>query len=85
MLVPPEVADAFTEACSALSRAGARVTDLPLRELSEYPRLPDRGNLVNSEAFAWHEELLARRGNDYDPRVRSRIEFGRAVSAAALH
>jgi aspartyl-tRNA(Asn)/glutamyl-tRNA(Gln) amidotransferase subunit A len=79
----PEVADAFTEACSALSRAGARVTDLPLRELSEYPRLSDRGNLVNSEAFAWHEELLARRGNEYDPRVRSRIEFGRAVSAAA--
>jgi aspartyl-tRNA(Asn)/glutamyl-tRNA(Gln) amidotransferase subunit A len=79
----PEVADAFTEACSALSRAGARVTDLPLRELNEYPRLSDRGNLVNSEAFAWHEELLARRGNEYDPRVRSRIEFGRAVSAAA--
>jgi aspartyl-tRNA(Asn)/glutamyl-tRNA(Gln) amidotransferase subunit A len=79
----PEVADAFTEACSALSRAGARVTDLPLREFSEYPRLSDRGNLVNSEAFAWHEELLARRGNEYDPRVRSRIEFGRAVTAAA--
>jgi aspartyl-tRNA(Asn)/glutamyl-tRNA(Gln) amidotransferase subunit A len=79
----PEVANAFTEACAALSRAGARVTDLPLRELNEYPRLSDRGNLVNSEAFAWHEELLARRGNEYDPRVRSRIEFGRAVGAAA--
>lgn len=79
----PEVANAFTEACKALSRAGARIVDLPLRELSEYPRLSDRGNLVNSEAFAWHEELLARRGNEYDPRVRSRIEFGRDVSAAA--
>jgi aspartyl-tRNA(Asn)/glutamyl-tRNA(Gln) amidotransferase subunit A len=79
----PAVASAFADACSALSRAGARVVDLPLRELSEYPRLSDRGNLVNSEAFAWHEELLARRGNEYDPRVRSRIEFGRSVSAAA--
>jgi aspartyl-tRNA(Asn)/glutamyl-tRNA(Gln) amidotransferase subunit A len=79
----PEVADAFNQACSALSRAGARITDLPLRELCEYPGLSDRGNLVNSEAFAWHEELLARRGKEYDPRVRTRIEFGRAVGAAA--
>jgi aspartyl-tRNA(Asn)/glutamyl-tRNA(Gln) amidotransferase subunit A len=79
----PEVADAFAEACAALSRAGARVVDLPLPEFGEYPRLSERGNLVNAEAFAWHEELLARRGNEYDPRVRSRIEFGREVSAAA--
>ncbi|HZT89399.1 MAG TPA: amidase [Stellaceae bacterium] len=78
----PEVASAFADACTALSRAGAHVVDLPLPELSEYPRLSDRGNLVNSEAFAWHEELLARRGNEYDPRVRSRIEFGREVTAA---
>jgi len=79
----PEVAAAFEAACAALARAGARVSDLPLAELSEYPRLSDRGLLVNSEAFAWHEELLSRRGNEYDPRVRSRIEFGRPVSAAA--
>jgi aspartyl-tRNA(Asn)/glutamyl-tRNA(Gln) amidotransferase subunit A len=79
----PEVARAFADACTALSRAGARVVDLPLDELSEYPRLSARGLLVNSEAFAWHEELLGRRGNEYDPRVRSRIEFGRDVSAAA--
>jgi aspartyl-tRNA(Asn)/glutamyl-tRNA(Gln) amidotransferase subunit A len=79
----PEVARAFADACSALSRAGARVVDLPLNELSEYPRLSARGLLVNSEAFAWHEELLARRGNEYDPRVRSRIELGRDVSATA--
>ncbi|HTQ34835.1 MAG TPA: amidase [Stellaceae bacterium] len=79
----PEVASAFAEAYSALSRAGAYVVDLPFAELAEYPRLADRGNLVNSEAFAWHEELLARRGNEYDPRVRTRIEFGREVSAAA--
>jgi len=79
----PEVASAFADACSALSRAGARVVDLPLNELSEYPSLSARGLLVNSEAFAWHEELLARRGNEYDPRVRSRIELGREISASS--
>jgi aspartyl-tRNA(Asn)/glutamyl-tRNA(Gln) amidotransferase subunit A len=78
----PEVAEAFATACTALSRAGARIVDLPLKELREYPRLSARGHLVNSEAFAWHEALLARRGGEYDPRVRSRIELGRDVSAA---
>jgi aspartyl-tRNA(Asn)/glutamyl-tRNA(Gln) amidotransferase subunit A len=77
------VAAAFAEACAALTRAGAQITDLKLTEFDEYPALSNRGLLVNSEAFAWHEELLARRGNEYDPRVRSRIEFGRGVSAAA--
>jgi Asp-tRNA(Asn)/Glu-tRNA(Gln) amidotransferase A subunit family amidase len=77
------VANAFAAACTALSRAGARIVDLKLTELGEYPALSDRGLLANTEAFAWHEELLARRGNEYDPRVRSRIEFGRSVGAAA--
>ena len=79
----PDVAQAFADTCAALSRAGARVVDLPLSEFSEYPALSDRGLLANTEAFAWHEELMARRGNEYDPRVRSRIEFGRNVPAAA--
>jgi aspartyl-tRNA(Asn)/glutamyl-tRNA(Gln) amidotransferase subunit A len=78
-----DVAIAFADACAALSRAGARVVDLRLDEFAEYPRLAARGLLVNSEAFAWHEELIAKRGNEYDPRVRSRIEFGRQVGAAA--
>ena len=32
-----EVANAFADACSMLSRAGARIIDLPLGELSEMP------------------------------------------------
>ena len=79
----PEVASAFADACSRLAEAGARLVDIALAELSEYPALSDRGLLANTEAFAWHEELMARRGNEYDPRVRSRIEFGRNVSAVA--
>ena len=79
----PEVASAFADACARLSAAGARLVDIALAELSEYPALSDRGLLANTEAFAWHEELMARRGNEYDPRVRSRIEFGRNVSAVA--
>jgi aspartyl-tRNA(Asn)/glutamyl-tRNA(Gln) amidotransferase subunit A len=79
----PAVADAFAAACRALSAAGARIIDVPLSEFAEYPQIAERGLLVNAEAFAWHEELLARRGNEYDPRVRSRIELGREVGAAS--
>jgi aspartyl-tRNA(Asn)/glutamyl-tRNA(Gln) amidotransferase subunit A len=72
----PEVATAFSDACTKLSRSGARVIDLPLTEFGEYRALNARGGFAPIEAFAWHRPLLARRGDDYDPRVRSRIERG---------
>src|SRR5262249_11823933 len=34
-----------------------------------------------AEAAAWHAPLLARRGADYDPRVRVRIERGARITA----
>ncbi len=77
----PEVATAFTEACRTLSRAGARIVDLPLTEFGEYRALNARGGFTPIEAFAWHKPLLARRGNDYDPRVRSRIERSGGMTA----
>ncbi len=77
----PEVATAFAEACKALSRAGARIVDLPLTELGEYRQINTRGGFAPIEAFAWHRPLLARRGSDYDPRVRSRIERGGGMTA----
>jgi aspartyl-tRNA(Asn)/glutamyl-tRNA(Gln) amidotransferase subunit A len=77
----PEVATAFSDACTRLSRGGARVIDLPLTELGEYRTLNARGGFALIEAFAWHRPPLARRGSDYDPRVRSRIERGGSMTA----
>jgi aspartyl-tRNA(Asn)/glutamyl-tRNA(Gln) amidotransferase subunit A len=77
----PEVAAAFADACTALSRAGARVVDLPLAELGEYRAINIRGGFAPIEAYAWHRPLLARRASDYDPRVRSRIERGGGMTA----
>jgi aspartyl-tRNA(Asn)/glutamyl-tRNA(Gln) amidotransferase subunit A len=76
----PEVAAAFSDACTRLSRAGARIVDLPLTELGEYRMLNARGGFAPIEAFAWHRPLLAQRGDDYDPRVRSRIERGGSMT-----
>ena len=77
----PAVASAFAAACSALSAAGARLVDLPLTELDEVAAVNAGGGLPPIEAYAWHRELLARRGNEYDPRVRARIERAAGMSA----
>src|SRR5579863_3885774 len=77
-----EVAVAFERVCSTLSRAGARLVDLPLPEFGEYPAINAKGGMVPAEAYAWHADLIERRGDDYDPRVRVRIERGRSLSAS---
>jgi aspartyl-tRNA(Asn)/glutamyl-tRNA(Gln) amidotransferase subunit A len=41
-----------------------------------------RGTFAAAEAWSWHRALIARRGAEYDPRVRSRIQRGQEQSAA---
>jgi aspartyl-tRNA(Asn)/glutamyl-tRNA(Gln) amidotransferase subunit A len=77
----PEVAAAFADACTRLSRAGARLVDLPLSEFGEYRVINAKGGFAPIEAFAWHRPLIARRGDEYDPRVRTRIERGGGMTA----
>jgi aspartyl-tRNA(Asn)/glutamyl-tRNA(Gln) amidotransferase subunit A len=76
------VAAAFERAVSALARAGARIIELPLEMLGDNARINAKGGFAAAEAFAWHETLLERRGRDYDPRVRTRIERGREMTAS---
>jgi aspartyl-tRNA(Asn)/glutamyl-tRNA(Gln) amidotransferase subunit A len=77
----PEVGRAFADACTRLSRVGARIADLPLAELNELPAINAGGGFAPIEAYAWHQPLLARRGGEYDPRVRTRIERAGGMSA----
>jgi aspartyl-tRNA(Asn)/glutamyl-tRNA(Gln) amidotransferase subunit A len=69
----PAVAARFDAALQALRSAGHRVDEAPLPELSEldglYPRF---GSFAAHEAWALHEELLAR-ATSIDPRVSQRI------------
>ncbi len=76
-----EVANGFADACTILSQAGARIIDLPLAELSEVPTINAGGGFAPIEAYAWHKPLLERRGNEYDPRVRTRIERASDMTA----
>lgn len=76
------VADTYGKALTALSNAGVTMVDVPFPELNEIPQLYRQGGLAAAEAYAWHRELLATRGDEYDQRVRTRIEPGGAASAA---
>jgi aspartyl-tRNA(Asn)/glutamyl-tRNA(Gln) amidotransferase subunit A len=76
------VAAAYTLALSRLSKAGARLVEMPLAELEEIPRIMTKGALVTVEAFAVHRTLLAAEGAKYDPRVASRIRQGGNAAAA---
>jgi aspartyl-tRNA(Asn)/glutamyl-tRNA(Gln) amidotransferase subunit A len=77
-----EVAGAFERALGVLSRAGARVVELPLAELADYAPINSKGGFSPPEAYAWHAPLIARRGAEYDQRVRQRIERGRTMTAS---
>jgi len=76
------VANAFDHACATLSRSGARIVQAPVPELAELASINARGTFLAAEAWRWHRERIERQGAAYDPRVRSRIQAGAAMSAA---
>src|SRR6266567_897606 len=71
--VEPVVARAFESALAALRKAGARIVDIPLRELAELPQINAKGGLAAAEAYAIHRSLIAKAEKMYDPRVLVRI------------
>ena len=78
----PIVAKAFERACKALAAKGVKVEEIDLPQLNELVTLGARGTFAASEAYAWHQKLIARRGADYDQLVHPRIMRGKEMSAA---
>ena len=77
-----DVAAAYERALARLSKAGATLVDLAFEELLEMPSLTIKGGILAAEAYAQHRDLIARKGADYDPRVRMRLEAAGGISAA---
>ena len=75
------VGRSFEKACAVLSAAGASLTALHFPEIDEARASGANGIVQSVEALAWHERMLASRGDDYEPRIRARLEAGRDVSA----
>ncbi len=76
------VAKAFERACKALAANGVKIEQIDLAELNELPTINAKGGFAASEAYAWHKDLIARRGKDYDPFVYPRIMRGKDMTAA---
>lgn len=76
------VSAAFERACRRLSAAGARIHDRTIETLDRSVEGGLARTIQSVEAFATHEQLLARRGADYDPRIRVRVLQGQEVAAA---
>jgi aspartyl-tRNA(Asn)/glutamyl-tRNA(Gln) amidotransferase subunit A len=76
------VEEAFERSLERLARAGAVVELCPIPELKTIPEIHRHGALPGAEAFAEFREVLGRRGEMFDPRVRARIEAGGRMSAA---
>jgi aspartyl-tRNA(Asn)/glutamyl-tRNA(Gln) amidotransferase subunit A len=74
------VSKAFDRALKAL--APARLSDFSTGLFKPMTDVNARGGFTAAESYAWHRDLLERRGKDYDPRVRGRIERGALLSAA---
>lgn len=75
------VARAFERTLQMLRGAGARIDELPLTEIQDLGAIQATGGFSAAESYAWHRDLLARRGGQYDPRVRARIERGAGMKA----
>lgn len=76
------VADAFEAVLARLSAADARIVEAPFACFADIPAINAKGGLPAPEAYAWHRALIAEKGDDYDPRVLSRIMRGREQEAA---
>jgi len=77
-----EVAKAFEAGLAKLSKAGAKITDLPLHELSELGTINAKGGPSAAESYAAHRALIAKGEKQYDPRVVVRILRGKEQDAA---
>jgi aspartyl-tRNA(Asn)/glutamyl-tRNA(Gln) amidotransferase subunit A len=76
------VAARFSDAIKELTHPGVRLSDEPLPLLDDMVRVNSKATFAVAESYSIHRERLATRAADYDPFVRSRIEAGRALTAA---
>jgi amidase/aspartyl-tRNA(Asn)/glutamyl-tRNA(Gln) amidotransferase subunit A len=76
------VARAWERTLQALRRAGARIEEISLPELTELPAIQSTGGFSAAESYTWHRHLLTNKSAQYDPRVLARIERGAGMSAS---
>jgi aspartyl-tRNA(Asn)/glutamyl-tRNA(Gln) amidotransferase subunit A len=80
----PEVAADFSRVLTLLGEKGMVLREVRLEGLEELPAVNSKGGIVAAEAYAHHAAMIAKSGEQYDPRVRGRIEAAAAIAPAEL-
>ena len=80
--VDADVQRAFTRAVEKLKQAGAQVEEIPCHEFAELAEINATGGFTALESWAWHQKYIEQQGEQYDPRVVSRIRRGAALGQA---
>ncbi len=75
------VAKAIDRAIKTISDAGASVGEVDLPELGDLPAINGKGGFSAPEYFAWHRQHIAKRADQYDPRILKLIMRGRDFPA----
>jgi aspartyl-tRNA(Asn)/glutamyl-tRNA(Gln) amidotransferase subunit A len=75
------IATAIDRAIRMISDAGASVGEVDLPELGDLPAINAKGGLSAPEYFAWHRGHIAKRADQYDPRILKLIMRGRDFPA----
>jgi aspartyl-tRNA(Asn)/glutamyl-tRNA(Gln) amidotransferase subunit A len=78
----PAVARAYERALERLADSGVQIIDAVVPEFERVRREHIGVTMTTYEAFRTHMELLERFGEQYDPRVRTRLELGRNITPA---
>ncbi|SFR43764.1 aspartyl-tRNA(Asn)/glutamyl-tRNA(Gln) amidotransferase subunit A [Marinobacter gudaonensis] len=76
------VAYAFARRLKTLREAGATLIEAPAPVLAAIPELMEGGGFTAAESYFVHRHSLEQHGDQYDPRVSSRIKRGASISAA---
>jgi aspartyl-tRNA(Asn)/glutamyl-tRNA(Gln) amidotransferase subunit A len=77
-----DVTAAFDAVLKRVQAMGAVIADMAFPELHQLPTINGKGGIVAAEALHHHRARIAASGDAYDPRVRNRIQFAEAISAA---
>src|SRR5699024_93405 len=78
----PGVAEAFTNSLRLLRDSGAQIVEAPMPALEATPDRMETGGISAAESYYVHRHWLQQYGDQYDRRVRLRIEVGAGISAA---
>ncbi|HUQ19728.1 MAG TPA: amidase [Gemmatimonadaceae bacterium] len=79
----PAVATAFETALKKLSGAGAKITEIAMKEFTRAAEVNPRGAISSYESWKLHAQWIRQRREQYDPRVLARILPGEAITDSA--